>query len=140
MIFSASYSRLLRNHPCGVLRSFRSLLGLEKLKKLLKSMNQRDLLSGVNPFCLSMREQMYNCLKWLANSLKAGSAAPVGRYKVAPTGVISPQKYGRWHFENAVGRENPAKSRPMDSILRLHRARCRFTMCCCGERRPAIYP
>ena len=71
-----------------VLRSFRSLLGLEKLKKLLKSMNQRDLLIGVNPFWLSMREQMYNCQKWLANSLKAGSAAPVGRYKVAPTGAL----------------------------------------------------
>ena len=74
-------------------------------------------------FWLSMREQMYNCQKWLANSLKAGSAAPVGRYKVAPTGAISPQKCGCWHFENAVGREKPAKSRPMDSILGLQRAR-----------------
>ena len=69
---------------------------------------QRDLLIVVNPFWLSPREQMYNCQKWLANSLKAGSAAPVGRYKVAPTGAIFAQKCGRWHFENAVGRENPA--------------------------------
>ena len=91
-------------------------------------MNQRDLLIRANPFWLSMREQMYNCQNWSANSLKAGSAAPDRRYKVAPTGVISPQKCGRWHFENAVGRENPAKSRPMDSSLRLHRARCRLTM------------
>ena len=36
-----------------------------------------------------MREQMYNCQKWLADSLKAGSAAPVGRYRVAPTGALA---------------------------------------------------
>ena len=39
-------------------------------------------------FWLSMREQMYNCQNWLANSIKAGSAAAVGRYKVAPTGAL----------------------------------------------------
>ena len=55
----------------------------------MRKMNQRDLLIVVNPFWLSTREQMYNCQKWLANSLKAGSAAPVGRYKVAPTGVLA---------------------------------------------------
>ena len=92
----------------------------------MRKMNQRDLLIRANPFWLSMREQMYNCQNWSANSLKAGSAAPDRRYKVAPTGVISPQKCGRWHFENAVGRENPAKSRPTDSILRLQRARSRL--------------
>ena len=51
--------------------------------------NKRDLLIGVNPFWLSVQEQMYNCQKWLANSLKAGSAAPVGRDKVAPTGAMA---------------------------------------------------
>ena len=35
-----------------------------------------------------MREQMYNCQKWLANSLKAGSAAPVGQYFEAPPGAL----------------------------------------------------
>lgn len=28
--------------------------------------------------------------------------------KWPPTAVIFPKKCGRWHFENAVGRENPA--------------------------------
>ena len=55
----------------------------------MRKMNQRDLLIGVNPFWLSPRKQMYNCQKWSANSLKAGSAAPVGRYKVAPTGALA---------------------------------------------------
>ena len=52
-------------------------------------MNQRDLLIGANPFWLSTREQMYNCQKWLANSLKAGSAAPVGQQFEAPTGALT---------------------------------------------------
>ena len=35
-----------------------------------------------------MREQMYNCQKWLADSLKAGSAAPVRQHFEAPTGAL----------------------------------------------------
>ena len=50
--------------------------------------------------------------------------AAVGRDKVIPTAAIFPQKCGRWHFENAAGREKPVKPRPVDSILGLHRARC----------------
>ena len=49
--------------------------------------------------------------------------APGGYTFTPPTAAISPQKRGHWHFENAVGRENPAKSRPVDSILGIHRAR-----------------
>ena len=49
-----------------------------------------------------------------------------GYVKWPPTGAIFPKKCGRWHFENAVGRENPAKSRPVDSIWCLQRARCRM--------------
>ena len=49
--------------------------------------------------------------------------APGGGTFTPPTAAIFPQKCGRWHFENAVGRENPAKPRPVDSILGIHRAR-----------------
>ena len=49
-----------------------------------------------------------------------------GYVKWPPTGAIFPKECGRWHFENAVGRENPAKSRPVDSIWCLQRARCRM--------------
>ena len=35
-------------------------------------------------------------------------AAPDGYVKWRPTAVIFTQKCGRWHFENAVGREIPA--------------------------------
>ena len=31
---------------------------------------------------------MYNCQKWLADSLKAGSAAPVRQHFEAPTGAL----------------------------------------------------
>ena len=42
--------------------------------------------------------------------------------------MIFPQKCGHWHFQNAVGRENPVKARPVDSILCLHRPRFRMTV------------
>ena len=51
-----------------------------------------------------------------------------GHVKWLPPGAIFPQKCGRWHFENAVGRENPAKPRPLDSISGLHRPRSRMTV------------
>ena len=47
--------------------------------------------------------------------------APDGYVKLRPTATIFPQKCGRWHFGNAVGRENSAKPRPVDSILGPHR-------------------
>ena len=51
-----------------------------------------------------------------------------GHVKWLPPGAIFPQKCGCWHFENAVGRENPAKPRPLDSISGLHRPRSRMTV------------
>ena len=51
-----------------------------------------------------------------------------GHVKWLPPGAIFPQKCGRWHFENAVGRENPAKPCPLDSISGLHRPRSRMTV------------
>ena len=54
--------------------------------------------------------------------------APGGYTFTPPTAAVFPQKCGRWHFENAVGRENPVKARPVDSILCLHRARFRMTV------------
>ena len=55
-------------------------------------------------------------------------AVPDGYVKWRPTAVIFTRKCGRWHFENAVGREIPAKPRPVDSIGGFHRARCRLTI------------
>ena len=43
-------------------------------------------------------------------------AAPDGYVKWRPSAVIFTQKCDHWHFENAVGREIPAKPRPADSI------------------------
>ena len=40
-----------------------------------------------------------------------------------PTAVIFRKKCGRWHFENAVGRENAAKPRPVEAQNTVHRAR-----------------
>ena len=57
-----------------------------------------------------------------------GSAALDGYVKWRSTAVIFTRKSGRWHFENAVGREIPAKLRPADSIGGFHLARCRLTM------------
>ena len=76
-------------------------------------MNQRDLLIGANPFWLSMREQMYNCQKWLVNSQKPVLPRPmegtkrlqqarfssisvaVGILKM-PSGVKNRQNRARW--------------------------------------------
>ena len=55
-------------------------------------------------------------------------AAPDGYVKWRPSAVIFSQKCGCWHFENAIGREIPAKPRPVDSNSGLRLARCRLTM------------
>ena len=52
-----------------------------------------------------------------------GAAAAGGYVKCCPPGAIFPRKCGRWHFQNADGRDNAVIPRPMDSILGLHRAR-----------------
>ena len=56
--------------------------------------------------------------------LISGGAAG-GYVKQCPTAAIFPQKCGRWYFQIADGREKPAKSRPVDSILGLHQVRYR---------------
>ena len=42
-------------------------------------------------------------------------SAPGGYEKCLPTAAIFPRKCGRWHFQIADGRENPAKPRPVDT-------------------------
>ena len=49
--------------------------------------------------------------------------APGGGVKWSPPAAIFPQKCGRRHFESAVGRENTAKSRPVDICFAFHRPR-----------------
>ena len=62
-------------------------------------------------------------------SIRADFVNAAGGYAYwHPPAAIFPQKCGRWHFENAVGRENPAKARLVDSILGLHRPRRRMTV------------
>ncbi len=56
------------------------------------------------------------------------SVAAGGYVKWHPPDAIFLLKCGRWYFENAVGRENRAKPRPVDSIWGLHRPRCRMTV------------
>ena len=46
-----------------------------------------------------------------------------GREKYGPTAAIFPQKCGRWYFENADGRENTGKPRPLETQNAFHRAR-----------------
>ena len=58
-------------------------------------------------------------------SMLISGGAAGGYVKQCPTAAIFPQKCGRWHFQIADGREKPAKPRPVDSILGLHRARYR---------------
>ena len=45
-----------------------------------------------------------------------------GHPKCFPTAMILPLKCARWHFENADGRENAGKSRPVDTQNGVHRA------------------
>ena len=49
--------------------------------------------------------------------------APGGGVKWSPPAAIFPQKCGRRHFESAVGRENTAKSRPVEGERYVHRPR-----------------
>ena len=48
-------------------------------------------------------------------SMLISGGAAGGYIKWCPTAAISPLKCGRWHFQNAVGREIPAKPRPVDT-------------------------
>ena len=45
-----------------------------------------------------------------------------GYKKWCPTAMILPLKCARWHFENADGRENAGKSRPVDAQNAFRRA------------------
>ena len=47
--------------------------------------------------------------------------------KWPPTAAIFPQKCGRWYFKIAVGREKPAKPRPVETPNAVHRPRCTLT-------------
>ena len=67
---------------------------------------------------LKMQRRVISLHRWQEKSTAAG-----GYVKWCPPAVIFPQKYARWHFQNADGRDNAVILRPMDSILGLHRAR-----------------
>ena len=72
---------------------------------------------------VSGNEYAQNVSSINGKSMLISGGAAGGYVKWCPTGAIFPQKCGRWYFQNAVGRENPAKARPLDGILSVQRAR-----------------
>ena len=53
------------------------------------------------------------------------TAAAVGRQNACPSGAVLQPFRGRWQFEYAVRHTFPAKSRPLEAILYVHRPRSR---------------
>ena len=56
------------------------------------------------------------------------TAAAVGRQNACPSGAVLQPYRGRRHFEYAVRHTFPAKSRPVEAILYVHRPRSRAAM------------
>ena len=72
---------------------------------------------------VSGNEYAQNVSSINGKSMLISGGAAGGYVKQCPTGAIFPQKCGRWYFQNAVGRENPAKARPLDTQNAVQRAR-----------------
>ena len=63
---------------------------------------------------------------WHQRKIQVASVNAAGGYvKWSPSAVIFQQKCGRWHFQIADGRDNPAKPRPVEPKNAVHRARYR---------------
>ena len=72
---------------------------------------------------VSGNEYAQNVSSINGKSMLISGGAAGGYVKWCPTGAIFPQKCGRWHFQNADGRDFPAKPRPLDTQNAVQRAR-----------------